>query len=220
MGTIVYRATKAQAVQDELRSIASHATLFAHRVIGSRLWYLAAHRSGSLSDLAGSKWIGLTLIECRNGEAAVKSMDETCGPCYYDCPLSLLDRADAPYGEFAGPWRAKVRAFHAMQATRKATMEEGVRIDYGGTVYVLRLCLGRRGWEVEREDDGLTFRLKAMQVNASTVLPALMPQAVRPPTSPMPRSAVAQVDSAASSPTSFTSPTPSALQAPQPESPS
>ena len=137
MGTIVYRATKGEAVQDELRSIASHATLLAHRVIGNRLWYLAAHRSDSLSELAGAKWIGLTLIDCRNGEAAVKSMDETCGPCYYDCPLSLLDQADAPYGEFAGPWRAKVRAFHSVRAIRKAAIEEGVRIDYGGTVYVL-----------------------------------------------------------------------------------
>lgn len=71
MGTIVYRATKAQAVQDALRSIASHATLLAHKVLGSRLWYVAAHRSESLSELAGSKWIGLTLIDCRNGEADV-----------------------------------------------------------------------------------------------------------------------------------------------------
>jgi hypothetical protein len=61
MGTIVYGATKAQAVQDELRSIASHATLPAHRVIGNRLWYLAAHRSDTRSELAGSKWIGLML---------------------------------------------------------------------------------------------------------------------------------------------------------------
>lgn len=125
-----------------------------------------------------------------------------------------------PHGEFAGPWRAKVRAFHAMQATRKAAMEEGARIDYGGTVYVLRLCLGRRGWEVKREDDGLIFRLKAKQVHASTVLPALMPQSVRPPTPPTPRTAVAQVGSATSSPAPFAHPTPSALQAPQPESPS
>jgi hypothetical protein len=217
MGTIVYRATKAQAIQDELRSIASHATLLAHRVIGNRLWYLAAHRSDSLSELAGAKWIGLTLIDCRNGEAAVKSMDETCGPYYYDCPLSFLDRADAPYGEFAGLWRAKVRAFHSAQVTRKAAMEEGVRIDYGETVYVLRLCLGRRGWEVERESDGLNFRLKATQIRASTVLPTLLPLPVRAPT---PRTAAVCVSSAASSPAPFAHPTPPAPQAPQPGSPS
>lgn len=200
MGTVVYRATKAQAVQDELRSIASHATLLAHRVIGNRLWYLAAHRSDSLSELAGAKWIGLSLINCRNGEAAVKSMDETCGPCYYDCPLSFLDQADAPYGQFAGPWRAKVRAFHSAQATRKAAMEEGARIDYGGIVYVLRLGLGRRGCEVKRESDGLVFRLKATQVHASTVLPALMPLSVRSPTPPMSHTEVTQVGSALSGP--------------------
>ena len=172
MGTIVYRASKAQAVHDELRNIASHATLIAHRVIGNRLWFLAQHPASQDADIAGLKWIGLTLIDCRNGEAAIKSMDETCGPCYYDCPLSFLDRADPPVGVYAGPWREKVRAFHAQRSARRTLLREGARLEYGDASYVLRACLGRRGWNVQRESDGQTFRMKARQLAAAAVLPS------------------------------------------------
>ena len=100
MGSIVYRATKEQAILDELASVGAYATVLAHRAIGNRLWFLAQTSAG---ENAGRKWIGLTLIDCRNGEVAVKSMDETCGPCYYDCPLSFLVQADEPKGPHAGP---------------------------------------------------------------------------------------------------------------------
>ena len=177
MGTIVYRASKAQAVEDELRKIASHATLIAHRVIGNRLWFLAQHPAGRDADIAGLKWIGLTLIDCRNGEAAIKSMDETCGPCYYDCPLSFIERADPPVGEHAGPWREKVRAFHAKRSARRTLFREGSRLEYGNGSYVLRACLGRCGWNVRRESDGQTFRMKARQLAAATVLSSPAAQA-------------------------------------------
>lgn len=169
MGTTVYRASKAQAVHDELRNIASHATLIAHRVIGNRFWFLAQHPA-TQDDIAGLKWIGLTLIDCRNGEAAIKSMDETCGPCYYDCPLSFLERADPPVGVYAGPWREKVHSFHAQRSARRTLLREGTRLEYGDASYVLRSCLGLRGWNVQRESDGQTFRMKARQLAAATVL--------------------------------------------------
>jgi len=168
MGTIVYRATKDQAIHDELASVGAHGTVLAQRVIGNRLWFLAETRTG---DNAGRKWIGLTLIDCRHGEAAVKSMDETCGPCYYDCPLAFLAQADAPAGPYAGAWREQVRAFHANRTARRAAIRPGVRITYGDCIYVLRRSLGRRGWDVARESDGLVFRLKSRQLGRATVLP-------------------------------------------------
>ncbi|MDZ4360167.1 MAG: hypothetical protein U1B84_27770, partial [Variovorax sp.] len=119
MGSIVYRATKAQAIYDELASVGASSAVLAHRVIGNRLWFLAQARTG---ERAGRKWIGLTLIDCRNGEAAVKCLDETCGPCYYDCPLSFLAQTDAPVGPYAGPWREKVRAFHTNRAAKRAAI--------------------------------------------------------------------------------------------------
>lgn len=168
MGTTVYRATKAQAIHDELASVGAHCTVLAHRAIGGRLWFLAEARTGAH---AGRKWIGLTLIDCRNGEAAVRSMDESCGPCYYDCPLIFLTQADAPTGPYAGPWREKVRAFHADRTARRVAIGPGARIAYGEHTYVLRRSLGRGGWDVARERDGLVFRLKSRQLGRATVLP-------------------------------------------------
>lgn len=169
MGTIVYRATKSQAIHDELASVGAFATVLAYRAIGNRLWFLAEFKTG---ERARRKWIGLTLIDCRNGEAAIKSMDETCGPCYYDCPLTFLAQADAPTGPYAGPWREKVRAFHASRSAKRAAVCPGLRISYGDHTYVLRSSLGRRGWDVARESDGLSFRLKSRQLGNATVLPS------------------------------------------------
>jgi hypothetical protein len=169
MGTIVYRATRDQAIHDELASVRTSSTVLAHRAIGNRLWFLAQTRAG---EHAGRK-----CIDCRNGEAAIKSMDETCGPCYYDCPLAFLAQADAPVGPYAGAWREAVRAFHANRIARRAAIRQGVRISYGDHTYVLRHCLGRRGWDVVRESDGVCFRMKARQVRDATVLPSLEVQA-------------------------------------------
>jgi len=169
MGSIVYRATKAQAIHDELASVGASSTVLAHRVIGNRLWFLAQIRTG---ERAGRKWIGLTLIDCRNGEAAVKCLDESYGPCYYDCPLAFLAQADAPVGPYAGPWREKVQAFHADRAAKRAATRPGARVAYGARIYVLRRSLGRRGWEVARESDGFVLRLKSRQLGNATVLPS------------------------------------------------
>lgn len=169
MGTITYRATRDQAIHDELASVGSSSTVLAHRAIGNRLWFLAQTRSG---EHAGRIWIGLTLIDSRRGEVAVKCMDETVGPYYYDCPLAFLDRADAPVGPYAGPWREQVRAFHANRAAKRAAIRQGLRVCYDGHTYLLRRSLGRRGWEVQRED-GVVFRMKARQLQQATVLPTV-----------------------------------------------
>jgi hypothetical protein len=176
MGTIVYRATKAQAVRDELANVESGARVLAHRVIGRKLWFLAEQRSG---ERAGTKWIGLTLIDCRGGEAAVKCMDEGSGPCYYDCPLSFLDRADPPVGPYAGPWREQVRAFHAQRRLRRRAIGAGTRVELGPHTYVLLRSLGRSGWEVLRQSesqsqngtDGGVFRMTTRQLGRARLLP-------------------------------------------------
>ena len=170
MGTIVYRATKAQAIRDELANIEVGARILDHRVIGRRLWFLAKQLVG---ERAGMKWIGLTLIDCRNGEAAVKAMDESCGPCYYDCPLSFLDRADPPVGTYAPAWRVQVRSFHEARLLKRRSIGPGVRVELAACVYVLRRSLGRRGWEVRRESDGVTFRMTARQLGQAQLLPAV-----------------------------------------------
>ncbi len=49
MGSIVYRATKAQAIRDELASVGASSMVLAHRAIGSRLWFLAQAHKGTLA---------------------------------------------------------------------------------------------------------------------------------------------------------------------------
>lgn len=168
MGFILYRATKAQAIHDELTSVGASSTVLAHRAIGNRLWFLAQTRSG---EQPGRKWIGLTLIDSRRGEVAVKCMDETVGPYYYDCPLAFLAQADAPVGPYAGPWREQVRAFHANRSARRAAIRPGVRVTYDGQVYVLKRSLGHRGWTVLRESDGLILRMKSRQLRHAALTP-------------------------------------------------
>jgi hypothetical protein len=75
------------------------------------LWMLCEH--------AGRKLIALALVAKRGGascyrpaEWGVKEMDETVGPCYYSCPVRLIDRADEPLNSYAAAWREKVRTRH------------------------------------------------------------------------------------------------------------
>lgn len=38
-----------------------------------------------------------------------KAMEETCGPCYYDCPKSILDLLTPTDSQWANEWREKCR---------------------------------------------------------------------------------------------------------------
>ena len=61
-------------------------------------------------------YIGCDLLEKgHNTGWGYKPMDESCGPCYYDCPLAWLDLASPAevIGGYSASWRAKVRAYWA-----------------------------------------------------------------------------------------------------------
>lgn len=75
--------------------------------VGNHHWYLA--------ETNGRKWIGLDLMQGggKNSGWGYKSMDESAGPYYFDCPVSYLDKADVAPGPHAAAWREKVRQFHA-----------------------------------------------------------------------------------------------------------
>ncbi|WP_140843613.1 hypothetical protein [Variovorax guangxiensis] len=169
MGTTLYRATKAQAVADELRDIGIRSAILGHCLKGSRLWVLAQVKEGSSKCvLPGTRWISLSLINVHGPEVAVKRLDETCGPCYYDCPLAFLELVSEPEGPYAGTWREKVRAFHAQNALgrqHRRLLEVGSRVAYGAETYLLQRPLGRRGWEVLRERDHCPMRMTARQFN-------------------------------------------------------
>lgn len=52
---------------------------------GKRLWLALEHRA------TGQKFIMLYLLNPSNG--MIKDIDESMGPCYYDCPTSLFELA-------------------------------------------------------------------------------------------------------------------------------
>jgi hypothetical protein len=174
VGTLVIRGTKQQVVRDTLQDLQACASVLASRVIGNRLWYLARMEG---ADGSTTTWIGLSLIESRRGEVFVKSMDESSGPFYYDCPLAFLSQADAPIGPYAAAWREQVRAFHAARLARRAAVRAGARVQYGTQVFVLVRSLRRSGWRVRRESDGVSFRMSSRQLAKAELLPAEGPHA-------------------------------------------
>lgn len=131
-------------------------------VRGNRHWYVGER----LKD--GVRFIGLDLIASgREHGWGYKDMDESCGPCYYDCPLGLLDLApNPPGGTFAEGWRDKVRAHHARRSAKPSmTLTPGLVVTYGGHQYRLQNEAGpRKGWYVNRESDGRLFRMNARQL--------------------------------------------------------
>ncbi len=136
-------------------------------VRGSRHWYVAER-------VDGVRFIGLDLMQASRGDGwGFKDMDESCGPCYYDCPLSYLELA--PLSEtcssFAPQWREKVRAHHAKEKAR-AIWSAGTVVVYGGHAYRLDVEAGaRRGWMVTREKDGRHFRMTTRQLAAASLVP-------------------------------------------------
>lgn len=139
-------------------------TPLAHRVVGNHVWQLVR------IDATGKKYITLDLIaKERKGGWGYRCMEETWGPYYYDCPLSLLDQADPTDNETAKAWREKVRAHHAAKKARQV-LAAGTVITYGQHQYKLRKPAGaRRGWYVNRISDGRGFRITARQLANSTI---------------------------------------------------
>lgn len=58
----------------------------------------------------GDVWAAIFLVGINNNDYynfAYKDMDETCGPCYYDCPKSILNLLTPTDNEYANEWRTK-----------------------------------------------------------------------------------------------------------------
>ncbi len=126
-----------------------------HRVVGNHVWQLVQRPDGT-------KFIALDLIaKERGGGWGYKSIDEDCGPYHYDCPITLLDKADPPATPNAEAWRAKVREFADRQQRLKRemqTLKPGSVIVVGPCQYTLLEYLGRSGWRV-KDQYGAYWRL-------------------------------------------------------------
>lgn len=172
-------STRAELVA-HLRSLASGSEskyeIVRASVIGNHHWYIGRRRD------TGVTWIGLDLLQGGKHDGlpswGYKDMDESMGPCYYDCPLSFLEQVPLnPAYQYAAGWREKVRQFHADREARKS-LKPGDHVEYAGHVYELERpasALGkpastRYGWNVRRVPGGAQYRMKAHQLADSKIV--------------------------------------------------
>lgn len=134
-----------------------------HRVVGNHVWQLVQRPDGT-------KYITLDLIaKERGGGWGYKSVDEDCGPYFFDCPAPLLDKADPPATPNAEAWRAKVWEFVDRQKRLKRemqTLKPGTVIVVGPCQYTLLEDLGRSGWRA-KDLGGRHWRLTARFVKSN-----------------------------------------------------
>lgn len=75
---------------------------------GRHLWIAVKYKDSPRS------FIALYLISKHGSQWGYKDMSEDMGPCYYDCPLSLLDKTTGdPNSQYGSSWRQEVRTYHA-----------------------------------------------------------------------------------------------------------
>lgn len=155
------------------------ATCLNHCVRGAvthscRLWTVWEHRkylNGAL--IATDRFIGIDLLEFDRREKCwgYKDMCETMGVYEVDCPLSYLDLVPCPAGEYAAPWREKVRAFHAAHSAQKdlakkvklndiLKLREGTRPQI---VKVVQLRKMKRGHQIIGSAGGL-YRIRPKDI--------------------------------------------------------
>lgn len=135
-----------------------------HRLVGNHVWHLLR------IEATGRLMISLDLIAKAKHEGwGSKGMSEDSGPCYYDCPLSLLNKASPVTEGYAVEWREKVRAHHAAK-TSKPRLVAGQVVKYGPGEYRLVSSAGPRlGWTCESVANGQRYRIKATQLSQSTI---------------------------------------------------
>lgn len=113
------------------------------------------------------------LVYSRQDEGwAYKDIDESCGPYEIDCPLSYLEMTPQPESECAGPWREKVRAYHADRQRRNTlykrvkvgdniTLRGGIR-PHDGRVVELRKM--KRGHRIVMSSGGAHFFIRPRDI--------------------------------------------------------
>lgn len=157
----LYCANTRQELIEKLRK---DGPVVASKQRGSHLWQVYEYPDGT-------KEVVLFLLGINNGLHGYKAIGESCGPGYYDCPISLMELAQpAPSSKWAVEWREKVYRHHKQQAADKVGKVVGATVLYGGRKYKLRENLGRRGWEAYCLEDGRTYRMKATQAKRAELV--------------------------------------------------
>jgi hypothetical protein len=149
-------------------------TTLSHSVRGKCLWVLLQYNEG---EKKGDVFVALYLLAKDEHEWGYKDMDDTVGPCYYDCPLSFIKRTVASgrtLGQSTLDWHEQVKAYHLKQRAKTkqtATFSVGMTIKYAGQLFkLIQKYPGRWGWQAKSLDDGAIYRLMAKQVSKSELV--------------------------------------------------
>jgi hypothetical protein len=102
--------------------------VLAHCCKGNNLWAVCETTRHKTPEGAAfdppcvQRWVALYLLRrCGSpAEWGYKDMDESCGPCEVNCPLSYLELAPLVDVGYAKAWRERVREYWARQATGRA----------------------------------------------------------------------------------------------------
>ena len=65
-----------------------------------------------------------------------KDMDETCGPCYNDCPKAILDLLTPTDSKYANDWRNACREVLKAKAEHRASNTSLDKLPYGAKIEV------------------------------------------------------------------------------------
>lgn len=94
--------------------------------------YQLAHTHNNKDDL----YIRVTLINRKDGEVFYKDMDESCGPCYYNCPAKFLKRSTQT-DQNSISWRDACRKHSAQKKVKAALVKKVKALAPGSRVRVL-----------------------------------------------------------------------------------
>lgn len=121
--TFPYGSTRKSVIEDvskEWSNAASSGKCLQRYFRGNTMYML--YETKTHADGSVMRFIVVVLLARDNASKdwGWKDMDESMGPCYYDCPLSFLDKCTEPVGGFSAEWRTKVRARHAHRKAARA----------------------------------------------------------------------------------------------------
>lgn len=124
MGTITSPDFTRESIRDEVtrtleRPNGGHLKTLRSSFSGNTLWVLHEIRKAEEDGSEIIRFIACYRLSRYKGEWGYKDIDESMGPCYYDCPISYLDGATEPMNEDAAEWRKSAREYGERKAAQR-----------------------------------------------------------------------------------------------------
>lgn len=98
-------------------------------------WYIYEEIPENEREVVGV--VLLTYVSDKNN-FGYKAISETCGPCYYDCPKSILDVLTPTEDEYAQNWRRKCYENLMKPSISKLPIGTEIQFELNGKEFTLR----------------------------------------------------------------------------------